>query len=443
MNMQKTKRISRRDFLKATAASAAALGTTALPASVAAQDDPINLVMWSNFSAGTALEAVDVMVASINEANSDIVVEHTGFQNEDYKATILNTAFAGGAPPDIFASVGFEWLFAFVRPGAVLDITDYYEVNLRDRYIPGVEATYDFEGRFWAIPWRVGSTPFIHYNLNLFDQIGATPEDVATIDGLMSVCEKGLEAGITPIGFGNKNQWNAVHWISNFVKNIMGAESANALFSMREGSWADAEPIEGANQMKNFVDNGYFGNSLNESYGVGSQRYYAGESLMLGTGGWEVSGLVRKMDEDPEFRGDFREFPVEEGKPGLGSDWIFWGSLWAASASDDNATIQARLKVLDALGSAAMQGLSFQIRQDSYAAIGAVEASGIEIAGPTAKYYELYENATSLIPIPDVAIPTQATATMYEEFQGMLLGHVSVEDALQEIADSIERFRPE
>ena len=443
MNMQKTKRISRRDFLKATAASAAALGTTALPASVAAQDDPINLVMWSNFSAGTALEAVDIMVASINESNPDIVVEHTGFQNEDYKATILNTAFAGGAPPDIFASVGFEWLFAFVRPGAVLDITDYYETKLRERYIPGVEATYDFEGRFWAVPWRVGSTPFIHYNLNLFDQIGATPEDIATIDGLMSVCEKGLEAGITPIAFGNKGQWNAVHWISNFVKNIMGAERANALFSMREGTWADAEPIEGANQMKNFVDNGYFGNSLNESYGVGSQLYYAGESLMLGTGGWEVSGLVRKMDEDPEFRGNFREFPVEEGKPGLGSDWIFWGSLWAASASDDNATIQARLKVLDALGSAAMQGLSFQVRQDSYAAIGAVEASGIEIAGPTAKYYELYENATSLIPIPDVAIPTQATATMYEEFQGMLLGHVSVEDALQEIADSIERFRPE
>ena len=443
MNMQKTKRISRRDFLKATAASAAALGTTALPASVAAQDDPINLVMWSNFSAGTALEAVDIMVASINESNPEIVVEHTGFQNEDYKATILNTAFAGGAPPDIFASVGFEWLFAFVRPGAVLDITDYYETKLRERYTPGVEATYDFEGRFWAVPWRVGSTPFIHYNLNLFDQIGATPDDIATVDGLMNVCEKGLEAGITPIAFGNKGQWNAVHWISNFVKNIMGAERANALFSMREGTWADAEPIEGANQMKNFVDNGYFGNSLNESYGVGSQLYYAGESLMLGTGGWEVSGLVRKMDEDPEFRGNFREFPVEEGKPGLGSDWIFWGSLWAASASDDNATIQARLKVLDALGSAAMQGLSFQVRQDSYAAIGAVEASGIEIAGPTAKYYELYENATSLIPIPDVAIPTQATATMYEEFQGMLLGHVSVEDALQEIADSIERFRPE
>ena len=442
MNEQERK-LSRRDFLKATAASAAVLGTTAVPIPLAAQDDPINLVMWSNFSSGTALEAVDVMVASINEANPDIVVEHTGFQNEDYKATILNTAFAGGAPPDIFASVGFEWLFAFVRPGVVLDITDYYEANLRDRYIPGIEATYEFEGRYWAVPWRVGSTPFIHYNLDLFDQIGATPDDIATIDGLVTVCEKGLEAGITPIAFGNKGQWNAVHWISNFVKNIMGAERANALFSIREGTWADADPIEGANRMKSFVDSGYFGSSINDDYGVPQQKFYAGETLMLGTGGWEVSGLVRKMAEDPEFRGDFREFPVEEGKPGLGSDWIFWGSLWAASASDVNAANQARLKVLDALGSAAMHGLSFQVRQDSYAARGAVEASGVEIAGPTAKYYELYENATALLPIPDVAIPTQATATMYEEFQGMLLGHVSVEDALNEIADAIERFRPE
>lgn len=443
MKMQKAKGLSRRDFLKATAASAAAVGTTVIPLPVAAQDDPVNLVMWSNFSAGNTLEAVDAMVAAINEANPDVVLEHSGFQNEDYKATILNTAFAGGAPPDIFASVGFEWLFAFVRPGAVLDITDFYETSLRDRYIPGVEATYEFEGRYWAIPWRVGSTPFLYYNLDLFDQIGASPEDITTIDGLMNVCEKGLEADITPIGFGNKNQWNAVHWIANFVKNIMGAERANALFSMREGTWADAEPIEGANRMKTFVDNGYYGTSLNESYGVGSELFYAGQTLMLGTGGWEVGSLVNKMADDPDFNADFMEFPVEAGKPGLGSDWIFWGSLWAASATDDSAAIQARLKVLDALGSAAMHGLSFQIRQDTYGARGAVEASGVEIAGPTAKKYDYYENATSLIPIPDVAIPTQATATMYEEFQGMLLGHVSVEDALSEIADSIERFRPE
>ena len=443
MNEQNTRKLSRRDFLKATAATAAAVGATALPGPVAAQDDPINLVMWSNFSAGSLLEAADAMAARINEANPDIVVEHTGFQNEDYKATILNTAFAGGAPPDIFASVGFEWLFAFVRPGAVLDITEYYETNLRDRYIPGVEATYDFQGGYWAVPWRVGSTPFMYYNLDLFEQIGASPEDITTVDGLMSVCEMGLDAGITPIGFGNKGQWNAVHWIANFVKNIMGAERANDLFSMREGTWADAEPIEGVNRMKTFVDNGYLGTSLNEAYGVGSELFYAGETLMLGTGGWEVGGLVRKMDEDPDFRADFMEFPVEVGKPGLGSDWIFWGSLWAASATDDQAAIHARLKVLDALGSADLHGLSFQYRQDTYAALGAVEKSGVEMAGPTAKKFDLYENATSLIPIPDVAIPTQATATMYEEFQGALLGHVSVEDALTEIADSIERFRPE
>ena len=440
---QQLKSLSRRDFLKATAATAVAAGTSVLPNAIAAQDDPINLVMWSNFSTGNTLDAVDAMVARFNEENADILLEHTGFQNEDYKATILNTAFAGGEPPDIFASVGFEWLFAFVRPGAVLDLTDYYDSNLRDRYIPGVEATYEFEGRFWAIPWRVGSTPFMYYNLALFEELGVSAEDIATVDGLANVCDLALDAGITPIGFGNKNQWNAVHWIANFVKNIMGADRANSLFSMREGSWADAEPIEGVNRMKGFVDSGYFGNSLNEAYGIGAERFYAGETVMLGTGGWEVGSLIQRMEEDPDFRADFQEFPVEAGKPGLGSDWIFWGSLWAASHSQDQTAIQARLRALDALGSAEYHALSFQIRQDTYGAIGAVELSGVEMAGLTAKKFDLYENATALIPIPDVAIPTQATATMYEEFQGALLGHVSVEDALNEIADSIERFRPD
>ncbi len=87
--------------------------------------------------------------------------------------------------------------------------------------------------------------------------------------------------------------------------------------------------------------------------------------------------------------------------------------------------------------------LVFKFARIPTGAIGAVELSGVEMAGLTAKKFDLYENATALIPIPDVAIPTQATATMYEEFQGALLGHVSVEDALTEIADSIERFRPD
>ena len=78
---------------------------------------------------------------------------------------------------------------------------------------------------------------------------------------------------------------------------------------------------------------------------------------------------------------DFQEFPVEAGKPGLGSDWIFWGSLWAASHSQDQTAIQARLRALDALGSAEYHALSFQIRQDTYGAIGAVELSGVEMAG--------------------------------------------------------------
>ena len=66
---QQLKSLSRRDFLKATAATAVAAGTSVLPNAIVAQDDPINLVMWSNFSTGNTLDAVDAMVARFNEEN--------------------------------------------------------------------------------------------------------------------------------------------------------------------------------------------------------------------------------------------------------------------------------------------------------------------------------------------------------------------------------------
>jgi len=432
------KPFSRRDFIKATAGTAAA---AVIPSPILAKD-PIKIVFWSNFSSGTKLEALEAMVSRFNKENPDIIVKHTGFQNEDYKSTILNTAFAGGQPPDIFTSVGFEWLFSFVREGAVLDITDYYNQNLRQRFIPGIESTYEYGGKYWGVPWGIGGTPFIYYNIDLLEKIGVTSNEINTIEGFENVCDLSLKAGLTPIGFGNKGQWNAVHWISNCVKNIMGSKRAIDLFTMKSGRWDDPEPLEGLNRMKSWVKKNYFGNTLNETYGVGQERFFAGKTLMLGTGGWVVGGLVKAMKKNPKFQADFTEFPVEVGKPGLGSDWIFWGELFAASNTEDEATRAARIRVLDAVSSPSYHAMCFPIRENTYGARGAAELSEVPLDKLSKKKYKLFNNATSLIPIPDVAIPTQATAVMYEEFQGALMDQVSTKEALTNIADAIERFKP-
>ena len=107
--------------------------------------------------------AINAMVEKFNADNPDIVLVPNGFPSQEYKQQILNTAFAGGDPPDIFTSVGFVWLQELADAGQVLEITDYYRENLADRYVPGMEFGYSFDGRcLWsALASRRNAVPVL------------------------------------------------------------------------------------------------------------------------------------------------------------------------------------------------------------------------------------------------------------------------------------------
>jgi hypothetical protein len=67
------------------------------------------------------------------------------------------------------------------------------------------------------------------------------------------------------------------------------------------------------------------------------------------------------------------------------------------------------------------------------------EKAGIELAPPLKKQFDFYAKATSLIPIPDVAMTTAASTVLYDELRGMLLGAVSVADAMKHIDEALAK----
>lgn len=439
-----TKRLSRRDFLKAAGATGAALAIGNIDVNTGALSAvptraQTTVTMWSPFTANSDYgQGLAAMIERFNAENPDISIEHATFPHEEYKASILNTAFAADDPPDVFSSVGFEWLIQFVRTGSVLDLTEFHQTTLKDRYLPGIESTYQYEDKLWGIPWFIGATPFIYYNVDhLVGTLGFSPEDLETIDGMMGVCEAALAADMNPIAFGSKGGIIAVHWLSNFYKTIAGAEQATAMFTQQSGAWTDPEMVEAVNMLKTFYDTGYMGkNTANEDYSIAQEQFLNGDAVMIGTGGWVV-GALAKQAEDPKFEFDFVQFPTIPGKPGRGSDWVFWGELLAAANTDLDPEIQ--LRILDAFGSAEYQVLCYELFPDTYAARGVVEAADVELHPLVEKKLTLYKDATALVPIPDVAMPVESSAVLYEEVMGVLLGMVSVEDALENIEESVQR----
>jgi ABC-type glycerol-3-phosphate transport system substrate-binding protein len=400
------------------------------------------LVMWGIWAAGTpGADAINAMIAKYQTDNPDVTIQYVQFDNNALKATILPTSFAGGAPPDIFYTVGFEWLFTYVRSNQIIDITSYYTANkMGDRYVPGLESVYKYQGKYYGVPWYLGGTPFVFWNLDLFNKIGVKPEDaMKDVDAWAEACEKFLKAGITPIAFGDKGGWTAVHWHSNFVKNQIGADRLTALSTKQSGHWSDPDVIAGTNYLMDFYKRGYLGKgTANEDYGVASQNFQQGKAAMLGTGGWEVSGLNTFQEKtNPNFQWDFTQFPITPGKPGKGSDWVFWAEAWAAAKTITDPNIQ--VKWLDALGSLDYQALCYQKNQQIYAVKGVAEKAGIKLAPPLQKQFGFYAKATSLIPIPDVAMTTASSTVLYDELRGMLLGAVSVQDAMKHIDEALAK----
>jgi len=399
---------------------------------VPAPEEPEELVFWHNMPSGAWYDCIDAMVTKFNEENPNIIVTHSGFEHQQFTSTLLPTAFAGGAPPDIFRNTGFEWLFQFIRAGDVLDLTEWHQTAGKDRYIPGIESSYDYEGKLWGVPWRVGHTSFVHYNVDLMDQFGLSEDDLKTVGDWMAACETVLAGDGYPIAFGGLGGWLAVHWVSNFIDRIVGADAAIALFTKQAGHWSDAGVVEALEYFKTFYDRGYLGeDTVTEDYSVASQRYHGGEAVMFGTGGWETGSAVSTMTDNPDMHLDFVQFPGVTGKPGKSGDWIFWGEVFSGAKS--RQSIPAKIRFLDAMGSKEYQQVCYEIRQDQYAAIGYDEGSSIEMHPLLKKMDDLYGSASALVPIPDVAMSPAAAGVLNEELTGILLDQVSIEEAMAHV----------
>jgi ABC-type glycerol-3-phosphate transport system substrate-binding protein len=248
----------------------------------------------------------------------------------------------------------------------------------------------------------------------------------------MTACTEILAGDGYPIAFGGLGGWLSVHWVSNFIDRIVGADAAIALFTKQAGHWSDQGVVEALEYFKTFYDSGYLGeDTVTENYSVAAQRFYDAEATMFGTGGWETAGLVSVMADQPDLDFDFVEFPEIAGMPGKSGDWIFWGEVFSGAKS--RQSVPAKIRVLDALGSKEYHQVCYEIRQDQYAAIGYDEGASVEMHPLLKKMDDLYNDANALVPIPDVAMSPAAAGVLNEELTGILLDQVTIEEALANV----------
>ncbi len=321
------------------AAAALLLGLTACtgaPPSAGGDADSIRYLVEQPEEAAT-LKLIEEHIAEF-EKESGISVEVEAMPSENMR-TVLQTQLQSGKGPDVFSwGSGPGYAGALAEAGLLYDLTDAYEERDWPIYDFAKERV-TFDGKTVGVPGEM-ETVGLFYNKDLFAELGIDePQNLADLEAAAATIK---EAGIVPIGASDQEGWQGGHLLSMALSSQVGSDGMDALLA-GEKPWTSPEVVEALSVWEGFNEAGFlpeFPTSL--SYDAANALFYSGETAMLPTGSWLVSGI----DENAKFEVGYIPFPAEDN-PG-----IFTGGLGSGPYISANTTkVDAALELLDFLAS--------------------------------------------------------------------------------------------
>jgi raffinose/stachyose/melibiose transport system substrate-binding protein len=270
-------------------------------------------VIWWDIAVDEPNKSIfDGIVADFNAQNPNVQVEKQTIQNDPFK-TKLAAAMQAGTPPDLFQSWGGGVLKAYVDAGLMQDITEAIK-DFSGTLSPAAVGVYSFDGKTYAVPFNQGMVGF-WYNTDLFSKAGV--EVPKTWTDYLAATQKIKDAGITPIGLGNKDKWPGHFWWSYLNIRIGGKEAFDAAFN-RTGSFADPPFVDAGAKLKELIDLQPFPKGFEAlDFDQQSAIMGNGEAAMELMGQW-APGNQKAKSKDEQGIGDklgFFTFPaVADGK---------------------------------------------------------------------------------------------------------------------------------
>ncbi|ANL72114.1 sugar ABC transporter substrate-binding protein [Rhizobium phaseoli] len=167
--------------------------------------DPKNVAAWED------------IVKKYEAQHPDVDIQMQFLENEAFKAK-LPTLLQSDDVPDFFFSWGGGVLKQQSETGALQDVTAALDADggkLRKAYTPASVDGLTFDGKTWAVPYKVGLVSFF-YNKALFAKAGVKAEDIKTWTDFLAAVKKIKAAGIVPIAGGGGEKW-PIHFYWSYL----------------------------------------------------------------------------------------------------------------------------------------------------------------------------------------------------------------------------------
>lgn len=419
-----------RPWLAALSMLTLVFGLTAGPllSDARAQDEPIELRVWDQFTSPTESENAQALYAAFMEQNPNITITSETFQTQQMQE-VANTAIASGTGPDvIFYDAGPGFAGVLAEAGLLMPLDDYAEqYGWKERVAaPAVEAT-TLDGVFYGMPLQTDLIG-MYSNQTLLSEAGL--EVPTTLDELVAFCGAATEAGYIPIAFADQPGWPAYHQFSMTSNQMIGPEAMRALLFENQGSWDTPEIVTAIEAF--FVtlrDAGCFPEDpVAITYEDGNSLFYNGEALLHTTGSWLIGEIEEAM---PDFEIGFQPFPEISG--GVGPVWISGvGSAWFITSASQNPDAAAAF--IDFLFS--QEAAETWIGGSRYFVPIDADLSNIELGPLNQMVIETLQNAEAegvqFGYNVDVLAPPEFNDMMSSGFQAILVGDKTAE---QQAAD--------
>ncbi len=256
----------------------------------------LQLMGWSSSDAENA--RLQEMVDTYNANNPGVNV--TLSQVPDYD-TVLQTAMAGGEPPDVFYIDSFR-LPDYVAADSLMPIGD--QMDDPDDFFPSLRQAFTINDTFWCPP-KDFSTLALQYNTDMFDAAGLEyPTPDWTWDDLRAAAETltDEEAGV----YGLVLPADMARWIAFLYQ--AGGTVANDDFSAM--TLDSPEALEATDFYVNLVLDGFAAQPSDLDSGWPGEAFGKGTAAMALEGNWIVPFL---QDQFPDLNWGVTEMPAGPG----------------------------------------------------------------------------------------------------------------------------------
>jgi alpha-glucoside transport system substrate-binding protein len=265
--------------------------------------------IWTSSSGQTQFQDV---INAFNKIYPNVHVNYKPVGNN--LPTVLETAIAGGHPPDMADIAQPGTVAQFAKQGKLKPIT-YATSTISQNFAPAWKQLGTYSGKLYALVFKAANKSVVWYNVPAYKTAGVTPPK--TFAQLLKDAGTIKSSGTPAYSIGGADGWTLTDMFENIYLRTFGAAKYNAL-STHKIKWTDPSVITALTSMSKII--GDTGN------------VYGGTSGALQFG---FNDSVTNAFSDPAkaatvFEADFVGGVITsstKAKPGTGFNTFTWPSI--------------------------------------------------------------------------------------------------------------------